>query len=120
MLQKMTSHCGDDTCSSCVIAGDFIFLAHHAGGFDKQDIAHQVRATFERIKHTLSTVNATIDDMVQLNFYIKSVDDFDQGREIFYEYFNNGFPARMTIVTEFLDDSYLCQIDGVAYRPTNG
>jgi 2-iminobutanoate/2-iminopropanoate deaminase len=117
MLKKMPTHCGDETCSSCVIAGDFIYLAHHAGGFDKQDIVHQVKATFESIKRTLSTVDATLDDIVQLNFYIKSVDDFGKGRDVFLEYFKNGFPARMTVVTEFLDESCLCQIDGVAYIP---
>ena len=29
MMKKLPTHCGDDTCSSCVIAGDCIFLAHH-------------------------------------------------------------------------------------------
>jgi 2-iminobutanoate/2-iminopropanoate deaminase len=117
MLRKMPTHCGDDTCSSCVVAGDFIYLAHHAGGFDKPDIAYQVRVVFERIIQTLATVNATLDDMVQLNFYIKDTEDFDKGREVFYEYFKDGFPARMTIVTKFLGDDCLCMIDGVAYKP---
>lgn len=31
MIIKMPTHCGDDTCSSCVVAGDYIFLAHHGG-----------------------------------------------------------------------------------------
>ena len=94
-----------------------IFLAHHADGFEKQDIAHQTRVVFERMKETLASVGATLDDMVQLNFYIKNVDDFDAGRDVFEEYFQNGAPARMTVVTQFLDDACLCQIDGIAYKP---
>ncbi|MEA4823989.1 MAG: RidA family protein [Clostridiaceae bacterium] len=117
MITKMPTHCGDDTCSSCVVAGDFIYLAHHAGGFDKQEIAHQARATFKRMIQTLASVGATLDDVVQLNFYIKNTADFDEGRKVFYEYFKNGFPARMTVVTEFLDESCMCQMDGVAYKP---
>lgn len=117
MLKKMPTHCGDETCSSCVVAGDFIFLAHHAGGFEKRDIAYQTRAAFEAIRRTLSTVGATLDDMVQLNYYIRDTEDFDAGRNVFFEYFKNGAPARMTVVTKFLDDNCLCQIDGVAYRP---
>jgi 2-iminobutanoate/2-iminopropanoate deaminase len=113
----MQTHTGDDTHSSCVVAGDFIFLAHHGGGQDKADIEHQVRATFESMKKTLSTVGATLDDMVQLNFYIKDTEDFNRGRDIFKEYFNNGAPARMTVVTEFLSPSILCQMDGIAYKP---
>jgi 2-iminobutanoate/2-iminopropanoate deaminase len=119
MFKKMPTHCGDDTCASCVIAGDFIFLAHHAGGFDINDIVHQVRATFERLKHTLSTVNATLDDIVELKFYLKNKGDFERGRDVFLEYFKNGAPARMTIITEFLDESCLCMIDGIAYKPNN-
>jgi 2-iminobutanoate/2-iminopropanoate deaminase len=40
MLKKMPADNGDDTYSSCAVAGDFIYLAHHAGGFDKKDIEH--------------------------------------------------------------------------------
>ena len=117
MLKRMPTHCGDETCASCVVAGDFIFLAHHAGGFDKPDIAHQTRAALERMKQTLASVGATLDDVVQLNFYIKRVEDFDEGRNVFAEYFRSGAPARMTVVTQFLDECCLCQIDGVAYKP---
>lgn len=119
MLKKMPTHCNDETCSSCVVAGDFIYLAHHAGGGEHQNIKHQMRATFERTKNTLASVGATLNDMVQINLYLKNLDDFDGAREVFYEYFDKGeFPARMTSQTEFLDDDYLCMIDGVAYKQT--
>lgn len=116
MLKKMPTHCGDETCSSCVVAGDFIFLAHHAGGFEKMEMAHQTRVAFEQMKETLATVGATLDDVVQLNFYIKNAADFAEGRDVFPEYFKNGAPARMTVVTQFLDERCLCQMDGIAYR----
>ena len=117
MIRKMPTHCGDETCSSCVVAGDFIYLAHHAGGFEQPDIAHQTRAAFESMKKTLAAVGATLDDVVQLNYYIRNTEDFDAGRNVFFEYFQNGAPARMTVVTKFLDDRCLCQIDAVAYKP---
>ena len=121
MLKKMPTHCGDDTCASCVVAGDYIFLAHHAGhnSGNSEDIVNQVRRTFESIKHTLSTVNATLDDIVDVKFYLKDKRDFDKGRGVFEEYFKNGAPARMTIFTEFLDENCLCMIDGIAYKPNN-
>ena len=118
MMKKMPTHCGDETCSSCVVAGDFIFLAHHAGGFNKNDIKHQMRATFESAKRTLESVGATLNDMTQVHLYLKDLDDFDGAREVFYEYFDkDNFPARMTSKTEFLDSECLCMIDGVAYKP---
>ena len=119
MLKKMPTHCGDDTCASCVVAGDFIFLSHHGGDDSVDDIAHQVRTAFESMKHTLSTVNAALDDMVHINFYLKNKEDFRKGADVFREFFKNGAPARMTIFTQFLDEKRLCQIDGIAYKPGN-
>ena len=114
----MPSHCNDDTCSACAVAGDFIYLAHQAGGFDKPDIEHQMRVTFERVKETLASVGAAMNDMVQINLYLKNLhEDFDKARNVFYEYFDKDcFPARMTTQTEFLDSECLCMIDGVAYK----
>ena len=110
MLKKMPTHCGDETCAACVVAGDFIFLAHHAGGFNKQEIKHQTRAAFESIKKTLASVGAMPNDMIQINLYLKNLNDFDQAREVFYEYFDEcRFPARMTI-----------QTDSLIYHLTNG
>jgi 2-iminobutanoate/2-iminopropanoate deaminase len=117
MIQRIPTHSDDATYSSCVVAGDFIFLAHHAGG--GTDIVSQMRATFESMKHTLSTVGATLDDMVQINLYLKNIEDFRGGaRDVFYEYFKNGVPARMTTTTSFIGSSCLCQMDGIAYKHT--
>jgi len=117
-MKKMPTHCGDETCPSCVVAGDFIYLAHHAGGFSKNDIKHQMRATFESAKSTLESVGATLNDMAQIHLYLKNLDDFSSAREVFNEYFDKGcFPARMSSQTKFLDSECLCMIDGVAYKP---
>ena len=117
MLKKMPTHCGNDTCSSCVVAGDYIFLAHHGGGQDVNDLAHQTRAALDSMARTLASVGATLDDVVQLNYYIKSTEDFRKGADIFREYFKNGAPARTTVVTEFIGANCLCQMDGIAYKP---
>ena len=77
-----------------------------------------MRAAFERTKCTLTSAGATLNDMVQINLYLKNLDDFDGAREVFYEYFDkDNFPARMTSQTEFLDSDCLCMIDGVVYKP---
>ena len=117
MLARMPNHYGDDTVSACVQARDFIFLAHHGGGQDVDDIVHQTRATLESMANTLAKMGATLDDVVQLNFYIKNVSDFRKGADVFREYFKNGAPARMTVVTEFVGPTCLCQMDGIAYKP---
>lgn len=120
MLKRMPSHYGDETCPSCVVAGDYIFLAHHGGGQDVNDIVHQMRATFEGMSQTLSTVGATLDNIVQIQLYLKNAEDFGAARGVFFEYFKDGFPARMTSTIEFLSNSALCQMTGIAYKPVRG
>lgn len=72
MIRRMPTHCGDETCPSCVVAGEFIFLAHHAGGFGSDDVAAQTRACLEGMKTTLAAVGASLDDLVQVNLYLTS------------------------------------------------
>jgi 2-iminobutanoate/2-iminopropanoate deaminase len=116
MIKRMPTHCGDETCPSCVIAGNFIFLAHHAGGFESNDVVHQIEACFERMSKTLESVGASLDDMVQINLYLKNIDDFRPAKDAFFKYFKNGYPARMSTTTEFVDSSCLCMLDGIAYK----
>lgn len=116
-IKRLPTHCGDNTCPSCVIAGDYIFLAHHAGGFDKRDIKHQMRAVFERVKNTLANAGATLRDMVQIHLYLYDLSDFEGAVEVFKEYFDkDNFPARMTSTSKFLDEECLVQISGIAYK----
>lgn len=117
MIKRMPTHCNDETCASCVIAGDTIYLAHHAGGFDVLDIAHQTRAAFESLKKTLASAGATMEDVVQIHYYIRNIEEFRKGADVFAEYFPNGAPARMTTTSDFVNPQCLCMIDGVAYKP---
>ena len=52
MINRMPTNCGDETCPACVIAGNFIFLAHHSGGHKKNDIEHQMDICFNRLRNT--------------------------------------------------------------------
>ena len=113
----MPTHCQDDTMSSRVISGGYIFLAHHGGVQAVNDIVHQTRAALESMAHTLSTVGATLDDLVQVDLYIKNAAGLRRGRDVFKEYFKHGAPARMTVVTKFVGSNCLCQMDGIAYKP---
>lgn len=118
MLKRMPTHCFDETCSSCVMADNFIFLAHHAGGMDKRDITYQMRAVFERMKTTLASAGATLNDVIQLNLYLRDMADFEAAIGVFEEYFEPGCaPARITLTSDFIDAECLCQMDGVAYKP---
>ncbi len=115
MIKRYPTHCNDETCASCVQAGEFIFLSHHAGGFDKNDVAYQTRITFDSMKKTLSKAGASLKDIVQINLYLKDIKDLREACDVFYEIFENEAPARMTTTTDFFDSNSLCMMDAVAY-----
>lgn len=117
MIKRLPTNCEDDTCPSCVVAGDFIFLSHHAGGFESNDVVFQMETSFNKLQKTLESVGATLDDMVQINLYLKNIEDFRSARDVFYKFFNmNGFPARMSLTSDFVDSACLCMLDGIAYK----
>lgn len=117
MVKRMPTNCGDETCPSCVVAGNYVFLSHHAGACDKDDVQYQLRECFLSLKKTLESTRASLDNMVQITLYLKTIDDFQDAREVFYEFFHvDHMPARMTATTQFLDKNRLCMVDGVAYK----
>jgi len=116
MIKRYPTHCNDATCASCVQAGDFIFLSHHAGGFDRKDVAYQTRKTLDFMKKTLSKAGASLKDIVQINLYLKDIKDLRKACDVFYEVFGSEVPARMTTTTEFFDNECLCMMDAVAYK----
>ncbi|GMQ58165.1 hypothetical protein AN1V17_25600 [Vallitalea sediminicola] len=116
MITRYPTHCNDKTCASCVEAGDFIFLAHHAGGFDKDDVAYQSLKTLNAMKETLNSVGASLTEIVQLNLYLKNIKDLREACDVFYEVFGDEVPARMTLTTDFFDDRCLCMMDAIAYK----
>ncbi|MFX1253433.1 MAG: RidA family protein [Promethearchaeota archaeon] len=107
--------------STCVKAGDFIYLAHHGGIIDEkgnvlENIEEQTGQTFKNIEKTLKAAGASFNDVIKTNVYLKNIKDFQKMNEVYRRYFNEGYPARMTSTTAFVDEKCLIQIDLVAYK----
>ncbi|BBB89665.1 MAG TPA: RidA family protein [Methylomusa anaerophila] len=119
MIKRMPTSYGDVTLPACVVAGDYIFLSCHAGGHESADIIYQMEASFDSLGKSLESAGASFDDIVQINLYLKNIEDFRTARDVFYKYFKNGFPARMTTTTDFVSPPCLCMLDAIAYKQQN-
>lgn len=105
--------------SSAVAAGDFVFLGLHRGS--GTDFAEQLSSTFDHLGQTLGAHGLTLRDLVKVNVWLKDIDDLEAMEQRFCDFFPpDGFPARMTSTTEFIDADCLLMIDGVAYRGGDG
>lgn len=106
----------NETYSSCVVAGDYIFTSHQGGGQHSADVGVQSEASFRNLECALGAAGATLDDVVQITLLLRDAEDFQRAEEVFRKVFRNGFPARTTIITDFVSPNILCQIDAVAYK----
>ncbi|MHA1977085.1 MAG: RidA family protein [Candidatus Hodarchaeales archaeon] len=103
-----------------VKAGNFIFTSYHAatsddGGNPLTDIESQTENIFKNLETTLKDANASLDDIIKTTVLIKNKEDFRKMVSIYRNQFSDNFPARTTIISDFLSDNILIQIDVIAY-----
>ncbi len=100
--------------SSAVAAGDFVFLGLHRGFGDT--FGAQFEGVFAAMRQTLAKFGLTLNSLVKVNVWLKDIKDLPAMEKGFNAYFpKDGFPARMTATTAFIDDDCLLMIEGVAY-----
>lgn len=114
-------------------AGDFLFVSGTSSrraddtiagaevdeaGTLRLDIKLQTRAVIENIREILSSVGATLKDVVEITTYLVNMDDFAGYNEIYGEFFDYDGPARTTVaVRQLPHPQLLIEIRAVAYKP---
>ena len=113
-------------------AGDFLFVSGtssrradntiagaeaDAMGTTKLDIRAQTRAVIENVRDILATVNASLQDVVEVTTYLVNMNDFAGYNEVYGEYFNFNGPARTTVAVHQLPHPHLLiEIRAMAYK----
>lgn len=115
------------------VAGDYIYVSGtssrrpdnsfagvevDAMGTTNLDIRAQTRAVIENMGRILESVGASLADLVQVNAYLVSMNDFGGYNEVYGEYFDETGPARTTVAVHQLPHPHLLiEMQGVAYKP---
>jgi 2-aminomuconate deaminase len=82
------------------------------------DIREQTRAVIENIRDVLRTVDADLEDVVEITSYLVNMNDFAGYNEVYGQYFDSGGPARTTVAVHQLPHPHLLiEIRAVAYKP---
>jgi len=104
------------------LAGDFIFISgtsarrpddSFAGvstapdGSVSLDIRAQTRAVIENIREILKSVECDLSDLVNINTYLVSMNDFPGYNEVYGEYFSHQGPTRTTVAVHQLPHPHL-------------
>ena len=115
-------------------AGDFIYVSGvssrrpdnsfegvevDAMGTTKLDIRKQTKAVIENIQDILRSVEAGLEDVVDVAAYLVNMNDFGGYNEVYAEYFDYDGPTRTTVAVHQLPHPHLLiEMKVVAYKPT--
>ncbi len=103
-------------------AGDFIFISGtsarrpddsfagattHPDGSVQLDIRAQTRAVIENIREILRGVECDLVDLVNINAYLVSMNDFPGYNEVYGEFFSYEGPTRTTVAVHQLPHPHL-------------
>ena len=114
-------------------AGDFLFVSGtssrradnsiagagtDAAGKLFLDIREQTRAVLENIRDILASVDASLEDVVEISTFLVNMEDFAGYNEVYATFFADDPPARTTVgVKELPHPHLLIEIKAVAYKP---
>jgi enamine deaminase RidA (YjgF/YER057c/UK114 family) len=86
-------------------------------GVTDLDIRAQTRAVITNIADILASVDAGLDDVVQVTSYLVDMNDFGGYNEVYAEFFDEAGPARTTVAVHQLPHPHLrVEIQAVAHR----
>ncbi len=117
------------------VVGDFIFVSGTSSrrpddtfvgvevddsGTVTLDIREQTWAVIENIRDILRSVDAELEDIVDISSFLVNMDDFDGYNEVYSEYFDFNGPTRTTVAVHQLPHPHLLvEIKAVAQKSAN-
>lgn len=106
--------------SQAIKAGDFLFLSGQlpldpqTGNIIGDDIETQTRQSIENIRSILSSIGASLSDVIKTTVFLKDIGHFPQMNQIYQEYFNTDAPARSCCEVSRLPKDALIEIESIA------
>jgi 2-aminomuconate deaminase len=114
-------------------AGDLLFLSGTSArradnsiagaevdqfGTTRLDIREQTKAVLENVQDILKSVDAGLEDIVEVTTYLVNMNDFGGYNEIYGTVFGYDGPARTTVAVHQLPHPHLLiEIRAMAYKP---
>lgn len=114
-------------------AGDFLYVSGtsarrrddsiegadvDAGGTAQLDIRRQTRAAVLNIRDILQSMEAGLEDVVEITTFLVDMNDFPGYNAVYGEFFDRTGPARTTVAVRQLPHPHLLiEIKAVAYKP---
>jgi len=108
--------------SQAVASGDHVFLSGQTpidpatGALVDANVAGQAQRCFDNLEAVLAAAGLTFDDVLKVNVYLTSMDDFAEMNTVYARQFSEPFPARTTVAVAALPLGAQIEIELVARR----
>ena len=98
----------------------FVGVEVDESGTATLNIREQTRAVIENIRDILQSVDADLQDIVDISAFLVNMDDFDAYNEVYSEYFDFNGPTRTTVAVHQLPHPHLLiEMKAVAHKSAN-
>jgi 2-iminobutanoate/2-iminopropanoate deaminase len=107
--------------SQSVLAGKFLFVSWQLaidpkkGKIVASNVTLQTRQVMKNVEAILEAAGYRLKDVVQSNVFLSSIDLFDDFNKEYTKFFDEEFPARLTVGAK-LKDNALIEVSVVAYK----
>jgi 2-iminobutanoate/2-iminopropanoate deaminase len=81
------------------------------------DVGAQTRRVFDNLNTVLQEAGGSLDDVVKVNVYLTSMNDFAAMNAVYADVFSEPFPARTTVAVAGLPLDARVEIECVAAMP---
>ena len=108
--------------SNVVTFGSLVFIGgqialNKDGQLVGTDIETQTRQVFANLKQCLEAAGCTFADLLKVNVFLRTMNDFATFKTIYADVVPEPYPARRT-VQAILADTYLIEVDAIAGKRT--
>tara|TARA_B100000959_G_scaffold24945_2_gene24104 strand:- start:716 stop:1918 length:1203 start_codon:yes stop_codon:yes gene_type:complete len=98
----------------------FVGARKKRNGEMELDIREQARATIENIRDVLRSTGASLTDLIEIEAFLVSMDDYEGFNEVYARYFGTDGPARTTVAVNSLPHPHqILMMKAVARMPGN-
>lgn len=102
--------------SPAVKAGPFVYVSGAAPFDGSKDMQGQATEVFEYISRVLSEAEYSLTDVVKVQAFIASAEDYAEYNRVRRTYFPEDPPASTTVVARLALPEWLVEVEVVAYK----